>query len=323
MLTTWKLSIKPHSEKGFNAFEFCRNNHLIGVGWHHNYINQNPTNIDEAKKLVIQKWKKWPSALKYLLEKVKKDDHVWIHQKGKYHLCKIQNDELLYGQDINENFDKYDLGHARIAEWVEVPEVFVSGKVQRGTIAQRMIQKIKITDDEVKYNEFLFEKLSNDENWFPNIDEMKLKILMQEISKKSFFDLMTPDDVEDLVSAYLQSQNWLLIKSTCFRSKPKYEFSMQNKSGKVARIQVKSGKNPNSLPPKNYKDDANENSLVFLFSTNKEPYPGDSVEYVHALSDEELFSWQKNNLWTFAMSLKIRFWIYLNILNNPNNNLLD
>ena len=108
---------------------------------------------------------------------------------------------------------------------------------------------------------------------------------------------MSPDDFEDVVAAYLQDKGWILVKSTCFKSKPVFEFSMVNKKHEVGYVQVKSGKSPNPLPPSNYKKYISNNTLVFLFSTHPHPYPGKAVNGVEPISHNDIFSWIKKNAW--------------------------
>ena len=303
-MTTWKLSIKPESQPGWDAFEKCREKSLLGVGWHHAYAKKHPANLEEAKRLVEEEWGNWPYQLRYLLEEVKAGDHVWLHRDGKYYLCQVTDDSILYGKEIDPDYEDYDLGHARKAKWVHVPDKFVTGKIQRGTIAQRTIQRIHITESEAKFNQILFDKLSKDEAWAPRIDEEALSKSLANIKPAEFFSCMSPDDVEDVVAAYLQSKGWMLIKSTCFRSKPKFEFSMLNQKAEIARVQVKSGEIP--LAPENYKDDVDNRNRVFLFSTCENPYLGESVSNVHPIKHECIIKWLKGNWWAITLPLKSR-----------------
>lgn len=311
-MNTWKLSIKPDSQKGLNPLTKCREKSLLGLGWHHAYSSRHPSDLTEAKKLVIEKWKEWPYQLKYLLEDMKAGDHVWIHQNGKYFLCKVEDESILYGSEIDSDYSDYDLGHARKAVWVVVPDKFVTGTIQRGTIAQRTIQKIELTKREVEFNQLLFDKLNKNSAWEPNIDTGMLTESLSGISSSELFSLMSPDDVEDVISAYMQGRGWMLIKSTCFRSKPKFEFSMLNKKGEIAHIQVKSGKHTNSLKPESYESYAGHKNLIFLFSTNKTSYPGKSASGVYTIKHDEIHKWVKNNLWAITLPLKSRLWLFLN-----------
>lgn len=307
-MNTWKLTIKPAGEK--DAFKKCKEESLIGLGWHHAYLSENPSNSARAEELVRAKWKKWPYQLETFITHLKAGDHVWIHRKGKYYLCIPADDEILYGVEIDPEYAAHDLGHARKATWVEVPAKFVTGSIQRGTIARRTIQKIKISKDEEQYNQYIFDQLHADPDWDPRIDPSKLKNALMRITARDLFSLMSPDDVEDLVSAFLQNSGWILIKSTYFRSKPRFEFSMLNEKeeGVIADIQVKSGNV--SLTPEEYKDAASDKSWIYLFSTKEEnPYPGNSVDHVHTIPQDQLFKWSVDNLWAMTLALKTRLWI--------------
>jgi len=312
-MKSWKLSIKPDSMKGLNAYEKCKSKSILGLGWHNAYINTHPNTLSEAKAQVEHLWGKWPYQLKYLIDDMKKGDHVWIHQNGSYHLCKVEDDKIILGKDIDQQYREYDLGHARSAKWIEIPDLYVTGAVQRGTIARRAIQPIKLSEEETKFNEFIFQKLSIDKNWKHQIDDNQLEKSIRGLSKEALFSLMSPDDAEDIVSAYMQNNGWILIKSTCFRSKPKFEFSMLNKKGETAQIQVKSGKGCDPLPPQKYKGDASTNNLIYLFSTNSTPYPGDRISNIHPIKHNDIHTWIVNNLWAITFPLKSRIWIHLNM----------
>ena len=309
-MNTWKLSIRTDSKVPYEqVLEKCKGTSIIAVGWHHAYHDHHPKSLERAKELVRGQWGTWPHQLKYLLEKVVPKDHVWVHQNGRYYLCEVKDDQVLYGRDIDDNFCTFDLGHARRAVWVEVPDKFVSGRIQRGTIAQRTIQRIHLSCREREVNQYIFDNLHNNPGWNPEIDEEKLKRSLSNIGYSDLFSLMTSDDVEDVVAAYLQNKGWILIKSTCFRSKPTFEFAMRDTKGRSARVQVKSGKR--QLPPGKYKQFADDQNLIFLFSTHiEDPYPDEGVHNVFAIEHSELVAWIKNNLWAITLPMKMRLWMF-------------
>ncbi len=310
-MNTWKFTIKPASEKGFNAFEFCKNNSYIGLGWSGAYAEKKPTNYDEAKSLLKKEYKKIPYQVKHMIESVKENDHLWIHKKGKYYLC-IAGKEILYDNDISSDFLKYDLGHIRKVDWLEIPEIFVSGSIQRGTIAQRMIQKITLSKREQEYSLLLAKELTKNIEWKPAINDEELQLTLKSTDNCQLFSMMSPDDLEDVVSFYLQSKEWRLTKSTCFRSKPFFEFSMLNSKNEACYVQVKSGKNPNKLPPLDYKEHVTDNSFIYLFSTNRNAYCGGSVERVIPIHHKELIQWLLSNIWALTLPLKTRLWLLTN-----------
>jgi hypothetical protein len=82
-MKTWKLSIKPDSEPRYNAFERCREKSLIGIGWHHAFVERHPSNLEEAATLVQEKWQKSPHAVKRLTRQMQPGDHVWNSAFGR------------------------------------------------------------------------------------------------------------------------------------------------------------------------------------------------------------------------------------------------
>ncbi len=309
-MNTWKLSIKPNSAKGFDPFEFCKNNALVGVGWAKSYTDKQPSSPVEAKEMVVARYGKWDSALKALLERMKPNDHIWLHQGGHYYLCKA-GPNVFYGADIHADFIALDLGHCREADWVKVPEIFVSGSIQRGTIARRMIQRIKITPEVFESHQVLFDELKKDPLWEPTFSESHFDSKLDLFKSSELLAIMSPEDLEDIVAAYLQSMGWILIKSTCFGSKSTFEFMMRNRKNETCLLQVKSGKSPSALAPEHYRKHVAVNQFVYLLSTHPKAYPGDSVAGVKTIKPEDLIDWMKANAWAMTDALKLRICLYM------------
>ena len=56
-MQTWKLSIKPDSSVPSNdVLAKCKEKSLIGVGWHHGYVEKQPKDPEEAKNMVKKEW---------------------------------------------------------------------------------------------------------------------------------------------------------------------------------------------------------------------------------------------------------------------------
>jgi hypothetical protein len=128
----------------------------------------------------------------------------------------------------------------------------------------------------------------------------------------SFEDLdsiLTPDDYEDAVVGFLQSEGWSLVKSTCFRSKPLFECLMIRPGPRYARVQVKSGRV--QLKPTDYARWVSSSESVFLLSTHPDPYPGEPVEGVHTLACKDVLAWLAHNPWFLPPGLSLRFQVAL------------
>ena len=312
-MNIWKLSIKPDSKKSnIETLDKCLNKNIVCVGWHHEYLNSHPKDLSEAKNIVKKRWGKWPYQLTSFLIKLKKDDYIWIHQNGFYYLCVVTSNTLKFGKDIDDEFDKYDFGHAREVQFVKVPEKYVSGKIQRGTIARRMIQRIKLNDNEKSYVAELFKKLQNNKNWI--LDEKALNSLKNNIKQadiEDIFSALSPDDTEDIIAAYLQTKGWIIIKSTCFRSKSNFEFEMLHRDGTTGYIQVKTGSI--KLDPKKYEKYKNSNMKIFLFATLENEYNNTNIKNIELIKKSNIQNWIIPNIWALPISLKYRLHTYLTL----------
>jgi hypothetical protein len=306
-MNTWKFSIKPDSKPGFNAFKKCKELNIVGIGWSEAYKNEQPKDYEHAKILLLKQWPKGiaPEINKLFVE-IQPGDHLWLHKDGIYYLC-VPGRKKLIAREICDDFISFDLGHARDAKWLRVSDELISGSIQRGVIAQRMIQQINISDVELKVNKYIETNLSSNPQWFPIVDLKAGVESIDQISENEFWSILTPDDVEDIIAAKLQTDGWILIKSTCFRSKPKFEFSMINRQGQFGLIQVKSGNQPDSLAPSDYQQYLKKDNHIFLFSTRRDPYPGRQFDGIHCFSKKEIHQWVKDNPQLLSYPLKLKF----------------
>jgi len=312
MLQTWKFSIKPDTE--LDAFSKCKELGIVALGWSHGYKDKAAFSYEDAQMITTEFWSQKISELQKLYEEIKPGDHLWMHKHGHYYLC-IAGSKRYFGNQICEDFLDYDLGHAIDAQWIKIPDELVSGSIQRGVIARRMIQKIGVSAPELELNKLLAKELSINSNWFPVFDDSSIGNKIQSLSIDDAFAIMSPDDVEDVIASILQTEGWILLKSTCFRSKPKFEFSMTNRNSKVCLVQVKSGKFPDQLSPAQYVEYLNERNEIVLFSSHPDPYPGNSNERIRCLPKGAVHEWIKQNYRLLSPTLKLKI-----DLSNGNNN---
>lgn len=304
MIQTWKFSIKPETD--LDAFEKCRELGIVGVGWSHCYEDKQPENYEEAKQIADQYWEYKVDGLRKLFDEINPGDHLWMHKNGHYYLC-IAGSKRLFARDICEDFRKYDLGHAIDAKWLKIPDELVCGSIQRGVIARRMIQRIGVSEIELKLNIRLANCISDDENWFPVVDCSLLHENLKTFSTDDIFSIMSPDDIEDIIASILQNEGWVLLKSTCFRSKPKFEFSLINGKSKTCLVQVKSGKYPQQLPPEEYAEYLNGENSIVLFSSHPAPYPGNSIDNIRCITKAFVYEWILGNPNYLSPTLKLKF----------------
>jgi hypothetical protein len=303
-MSTWKLSIKPDAEEGYDPFDLCRKKSIIGVGWSYAFKGRNIRTKQESYQVLLEKEKRVPRQIKRLLDEVKAGDFVWLHQGGGYFLCRVKDDLTILGPQITEEFLSYDLGYARNADWVEVLGLLVPGRVQRSTIAQRTIQWMDVSNQQEEYFRQIHQQLSRDPDWLPNIDENEVEHFLSNATLDQLADILTPEDYEDLIAAFLQAKGWTLVKSTYFRTKPEFEFLVVKPGPAYGHVQVKSG--GLQLRPSDYEKWVKNNEQVFLFCTHPEPYPGPPIAGVHPLDAREIISWVAANTWVLSLGLKLQ-----------------
>ncbi len=299
-MATWKLSINPGAERGFDAFALCRDLSLLGVGWSYIFDGRSIASKEQSYAALAEQGG-IPRPIQRLLDEVQVGDFVWLHQRGAFYLCRVTSEEAILGPAITPEFRKFDLGHARQASWVKVPHRLVTGRVQRSTIAQRTIQAIACSADEEQTYAYIHAQLTTDPAWLPAIDLSRITTLLAAASPDVLRALLSPDDYEDIVAALLQASGWTLVKSSCFRSKPTFEFIMAQPGPRYAHVQVKSGNV--QLMPEIYKDWVQSNESVYLFSAHPNPYPGSPVPGVTPLHFSDLLPWCLANPWALSPGL--------------------
>ena len=302
----WKMSIRTGGPKGIEAFDWCKGQGIIGIGWSCAYA-ETTCPLDPIA-LLSERYPDAASPARMVLNGLKRDHLVWLQRRGHFFLCKVRDDEALIGPGIGPDFATYDVGHARRAAWVQVPEDLVPGKVQRAVIAPRMICRIPSQQGLVNYCTILHDGLSTDSEWRPALDKQAIRTALDTSSQAEMVELASPDDWEDVIAAYLQTAGWILVKSSCFRSKPEFEFRMiREEAGrtKTAYLQVKSGQE--KLPPNHYQKYVSTDTAVFLFSNHPiDPYPSPAVPNVFPLLFETLRSWMRENVSLLPFSLRAR-----------------
>lgn len=243
------------------------------------------------------------------LEQVKPGDLVWVHQAGRYWLCKVQ-EGLLFGAQISPDFQAYDLGQARRAVWREIETGLINGSIQRGCIAPITMQAINVKPIEQVAYDRLHEIRAEDTAWKPNITDADVMGWLGKNRRQELLTVLTPDDHEDLVAYYLQSQGWFLKKSTCFRSHPRFEFQMQRPTGEQGYVQVKTGQP--KLDALQYQEDA-EKGIVFLHALKVLNL--DKVANVVDLKLDEILKWVALNLWAIGGNIRLRLGLFQEMAN--------
>ena len=166
----------------------------------------------------------------------------------------------------------------------------VLGKVLNSFRAGRTVQAVH--DNTAK---ILYKKKSNSREYD-----------LGDKSELNLFDLIAPDDCEDIVGIYLQKKcQYTLIPSTCKKDTVKKEFVLKNVKGEKAFVQVKQG--AVELDHNQYhRENSNANFKWFLFATSGN-YCGNEVDYIDCLDPLENKNFAFNN--RELMSDRVQIWI--------------
>lgn len=292
----WKMSIKTGGTKGDQAFAWCRDRGILGVGWSCVYDGLAEVPADPLT-LLTGGHRRGVSPVRMVIHRMKPGDLVWLHSRGGFFLCRVFDPGFLAGPQVGDEFKEYDIGHARRAEWVRVPEDLVPGVIQRAVISRRMVFGIPCGDRLAAYCSYLHSALKANPDWRPAVDLTAVRAALARVTDAELGEAVSPDDWEDIVAAYLQSQGWVLVKSSCYPTKPRFECRLVREEGgatRTAYLQVKSGRV--RLRPEAYADAA-ATATVYLFSTHPtDPYPGPAVPGVVPLPLTAVRAWMADHV---------------------------
>ena len=279
-MSVWRIILKPDVKENIDATEFCRERHILGVGWP----------VEDGSKVL--EWedycrlgstlyidgygdKGWWPALNAIRNRMQNNDLCWTRDSnGIYYLGRIRGD---WKYQWENEYKTADLVNIRACKWVDVGSVdAVPGKVLNSFRTRRTVQQVHDNTAE-NYSKVLYSKLSG--TGFYSKPEIEIKNL---------FSLISPEDCEDLVGIYLQSKfSYTLIPSTCRRDTIKTEFILKNDKGEKAYVQVKQGDvclNRDDFieltPPSSH-------DKWFLFSTNN-IYDGKLADHIICLEPSEI-----------------------------------
>ena len=171
--------------------------------------------------------------------------------------------------------------NVRACKWFKTgPVDSVPGKVLNSFRTGRTIQAVS-GDASNFYSKLVYNRLSGEDDYDLSHD-----------AKGDFFDLLRPEECEDIVAIYLQEKRGhRLIPSTCRRDTMMAEFVLR-KVGRKALVQVKQGNQ--TLDSNDFNDDPDDPVQWFLFATSGK-YVGGDRNHVSCLNPEEMRMFAINN----------------------------
>jgi hypothetical protein len=225
----WRINIKPDSEQGLDATEFCVDRGIVGIGWG---IGTMPTTKDDYRKIASEAHKasygSWLRATNAILDGLSVGDLIWTRNRSAvYYLGRISGEwEYRHG----EEYSRADVANVRPCSWVKVGSMdHVPGSVINSFGPNATIQRV--TDSSAAlYSSLLFSELRGEE-------------LTKGAAAGDILGLLSAEDLEDVVAIYLQvTRRLVMFPSTCKKDTMTVECVFADlDTGERVGLQVKSG----------------------------------------------------------------------------------
>lgn len=280
----YRMNIKPNSEIGLNPFEFCKENKIVGFGWA--LLDEDnkriiPENIDECERLGRKQYISDNHFVRSIkaCKRLEINDLIWTRNNGIYYLCRVTGPWMYLSSETNY---KHDILNALPVEFVKVGTIeMVPGKVVNSFRVPSVLQRVcgdSLLASKVIYNQLV------------GIDFYDVK----SDKKADLFDMLQAEDIEEIVSLYLQvSKDYLVYTSTNKLDTAKYEFVGVSRDGShKCYPQVKSGHE--KLDFNDFDMLTEEGNKVYLFATSQNYIKNDNTNIV-ALTREEISKFINNN----------------------------
>lgn len=289
----WKIVVNTSSQDG-KQFEFCLKNNIIGVGWCFRDNNENlytPKDIDDAIRIGREHFhaRGCTTALNALKE-MEPDDLIWTRHEGIYYICRVTS-KWKYSND--EDHIREDVCNFVEVEFVKVGTIEkIPGRITNCFRARSSIQHIHDSNKLMtNITRSLYNKLTG-QNYYE----------IRNYDKEDIFDLLQPEDVEEVVSLYLQlKKNYLVYTSTNKLDTQKYEFVAIARDGSHnCYPQVKTGNEV--LDGNQYIELTEQGNKVYLFATS-EKYLNINGTNIIAIYRKELldFIYQNKKIMPFRI----------------------
>lgn len=256
----WRMTIKTSSQDE-KDFEFCLQNKILGVGWCLRDDNDNPyvpASIEECEQKGREQY---PSSRGFVvaihaLKEMAVDDLIWTRHNGIYYLCRVLS-TWKYNCDSAHVYE--DVVNYVEVEFHEIGTMeTVPGKVVNAFRARSSLQRIK-GEIPLQYAEHLYNAITGTQ-FYPDCT----------VKKEDILEFLQPEDVEEVVSLYLQlEKGYLIYSSTNKLDTQTYELVAVARDGShKAYPQVKTGNT--SLDGSQFKELTAGGDKVFLFTVDGE-----------------------------------------------------
>ena len=258
----WIVYLMPFADKDdkyiYEYQQLCVERNLIGIGWRGGF---------DDKGNIVNKKAAPPEYIVSAIDTMNINDIVITRLRdGKYYFGKIISERLFCKNEDTNNevgFEEPRFSYIRkIEKWYCFSEDELPADIT-GRLSQQRHKTIeRIANDRIKL--LVIKKFAEktEDKSFKNIKIPKIKL-----DENNFATSLNYMELEDLVYLYIHSKlgvDYILYPSSCKINKQKYEFSLYNPvTNNTVTCQVK---NQAKIDVKNYTDDINLYSSIYLFS---------------------------------------------------------
>ena len=297
-MTLFRIHIRP---SGGNpdmdaTFQYCLDNRLLGVGWRVRVDGlQNTQNWGVYREAAAQEHDNIQQP-QFIQKNVQPRDLVWTRAPcGQYYLAKVTGGWEYWMNEEGRNKD-FDIANIFRCKFHQVKLDAVPGRVVRSFTRGRTIQSIP-HDATLAYSQHLWNELSGQQ------------VYTDAAQAPGFWEMLDPEETEDLVFLYLQSKGWWVVPNSRMGNTLRFEYMLVHPvSGMKALVQVKSG--DVGLNVSDYGDEAQH---IFLFQSN-EYYDGDCVNHVTCIARDEVIDFLRQHENSMPAWLQKKFRLCLGAL---------
>lgn len=268
----WKLTLRPGGAERSKelAFDFCQDRGIIGVGWG---LPQEPDDEAEVKQLCRERWGEFPGPVNAVVNRMDEGDHAWVYGNGRFWVCRI--DGQWQHEAGADPWDRCDIHHFRDATWKAVPAPLVPGVVKRNLFQRGTAHQMRkgVVESTRLLSGWLFEANNLEKVLDRPVPFEEVGRALERIDPHDVFQLLGPDEVEDVAGLFVQNEGWRMLKSSAYRQKKKWECEFTRRSSEgpqTAYMQVKSGNRSLSAAP--YLLHLQSEEWLYLVSTARRPY---------------------------------------------------
>lgn len=257
------------------SVRYCLKNKLLGVGWQIPKQEDELIDWDTYEKRAVEEYEGNIPVVRYIKKWVSKGDLVWTRDtKGQYYIGQVLSPWEYFDNAEARDADIVNVFRVKFMKVGSIDEV--PGKIIACFRASRTIQEIA-DETAFVYTKKLWNELSGKTEY--EIDKID-----------SIWNLLSDEQVEDLIFLYLQVNNWYVIPNSRKKDTMAYEFYLINKTSfKRAILQAKTGNSDINL------DDYRDNKeIIFLFQPNN-CFLGNKEDNMNVIRKEEIESFIEQN----------------------------